>query len=60
MMHANHLYETITLFLTGVAFGIYLYGLRRLYNRTHPPSMDRSARWTKAMKARKQTATRSV
>jgi len=59
MLH-NHFYETIMLFLTGVGFGIYFYELRRLYNRTHPPSIHRWARRGKTTKTNKQTARRSV
>jgi len=56
-MLSNHLYEKIMLFLTGVGFGIYLYELRRFYNRIHAPSIDRLARRNKTMK---KPATRSV
>ena len=42
-MLRNHLYEKTMQFLTGVGFGIYLYSLRRFYNRIHAPSIDRSA-----------------
>jgi hypothetical protein len=28
-MHSNHLYETIMIFLNGVAIGIYIFELRR-------------------------------
>jgi hypothetical protein len=56
MLH-NHLYETIILFLSGVGFGIYLYELRRFYNRIHPRSIERSARRTNSTDANKQTAT---
>ena len=59
-MLSNHLYEKIMLFLTGVGFGIYLYELRRFYNRIHAPSIDRWARRTKTTKEKKQTATRTV
>ncbi len=59
-MPHNHLYETIMLFLGGVGFGIYLYELRRLYNHSHPPSIDRAARRAKTTQAKKQHATRSV
>jgi hypothetical protein len=52
-----HLYEKIMLFLTGVGFGIYLYELRRLYNRIHAPSINRSARRNKTTK---KPATRAV
>jgi hypothetical protein len=57
MLH-KHIYETIMLFLTGVGFGIYLYGLRRFYNRIHPRSTERTARQAKTMKSDKQTAMR--
>jgi hypothetical protein len=56
MLH-NHLYEKIMLFLTGVGFGIYLYELRRFYNRIHAPSINQSARRNKIAK---KPATRSV
>ena len=56
-MLGNHLYEKIMLFLTGVGFGIYLYGLRRFYNRIHPPSIDG---WARRNNTTKKPATRSV
>jgi hypothetical protein len=59
-MLRNHLYEKIMLFLTGAGFGIYLFELRRFYNRVHPPFIDRSARRTETTDAKKQTTTRSV
>jgi hypothetical protein len=58
MLH-NHLYEKIMLFLAGAGFGIYLYELRRFYNRIHAPWRD-SARRSNTMKTKKQTATRAV
>jgi hypothetical protein len=56
-MLGDHLYEKIMLFLTGVGFGIYLYGLRRFYNRIHPLSIDR---WARRNNTTKKPATRSV
>jgi hypothetical protein len=59
IMH-GHLYEKILLFLTGVGIGIYVYGLRRFYNRIYPSSVGRPAQQAKATKANKHTATRAV
>ena len=56
-MLRDHLYEKVMLFLTGVGFGIYFYGLRRFYNRIHAPSIDRLARRNKTTK---KPANRSV
>jgi len=57
MLH-KHTYETITLFLTGVGFGIYLYELRRFCNRIHPSSIHRSARRTKTTKQKETSGSR--
>jgi len=43
MLH-NDFYETIMLFLTGVGLGGYLFELRLIYRRSHPPTTDRSSR----------------
>ena len=58
-MH-NHTYETIVLFLTGVGFGMYLHGLRRFYNATHPPDLDRPARQADNTKAQRHAAPRAL
>jgi hypothetical protein len=59
MLH-NHLYETIMLFLTGVGFGIYVYGLRRFYRSFRPRSYDRLAQRAKTAKSKEHPETRSV